>query len=1203
MKANRVARVIGKTALWISGIWLGLMLLVQIVLSTPVLTKVINSLAGDYIDGHVSFGKASVSIFSHFPRITLNLEDVELTYPHDRFDSQEKKSMQGILLYRGCGETADTLASFRRLSASISLLSLASGEIKLPHIEIDSPKIFAHYYDEEHMNWDIFISPEESRNQSDTTDVDDEDGMNIILKRLDITGEPKIVYTDSKDSLYALISMKRLSFDGHFETGALHRTAADAEIDSVFIAGRYGKDTLALGLERLHLSDMDAHMHMEVRARTFMATETFGRMTVPVVINTDLALPEDTGAAVSLRNITAEIAAIPVTGYLDARMREDRIMTEGHIEIPGCRIQNVLQQYLSKFIPELADVRTDTEVSAEAMIRGSYGYEDGSMPEVRASIDVPDSEIDYKNFPERIILGLNASFLMDTTGMMHAEVSKARLRTFGLDMNARLGISDITGKDPEIKANGRLRASLDSLKRFLPDTMNISACGSMTAEFDGTLNMSHLDLYEFSKADIDGSVKGSGIILQMPGDTIDMRVDGINLRLAPEQMTSRRDPSRTFRLMGVTGTMASADINYKDALVFKGKNIEFRAKNSTTEEQEDQQDISYLGGRFNAEMLQLNDSQGTSIKLDNTRNSFQMRPKTGQPTIPVLSLKNKNLRITYVTADNRVILTDSEISAEAAMNTLDRERRREAYLDSLAKVYPDIPRDSIFRHMRLQRAGNPVPSWMAEDDFRSSDIKVNLNETFRKYYREWDLKGNAGIRTGIVMTPYLPLRNILRGASLSITNNRISIDSLKIISGESEISAKGSLDGLRRAMLRNGSIQMDLDISSSSVNADELLRAYSMGSHYKPAERATSTEMSNAEFFKQVTADTVTTEQRAAAIFVIPGNVNADLDINVSGIRYKDLDISSFKADMVVKERCAQLTNTSMRSNIGSFDLDAFYVTRSKQDIRAGFCLDVKDMTSERFIGLAPEIGEIIPMVGSIKGLLNCEIAATASLDTTMNIIMPSVNGIVRMSGKDLSITDDEIFTSVAKTLMFRDKRKGEIDNLMLEGTIKDNVIEIFPFILKVDRYTLGLSGIQNMDMSYRHHVSVLRSPLLIRVGLNISGPDYDHMKFRLGKALYRARKMPSFTAVIDQTKNDLRYAIYNIFDTGVDQTIENRDIHSTISRHQDNIGYVNAAMMEMEDLSKEDTNRLEDGEAADAVIEKAMAAGVKAVQKALKNK
>jgi hypothetical protein len=580
-----------------------------------------------------------------------------------------------------------------------------------------------------------------------------------------------------------------------------------------------------------------------------------------------------------------------------------------------------------------------------------------------------------------------------------------------------------------------------------------------------------------------------------------------------------------------------------------------------------------------------------------------MRPKRGQPTIPVLSLKNQNLRITYITSDNRVILTDSEISAEAAMNTLDRKRRREAFMDSLANVYPDIPRDSLMRHIRAQRATRAVPSWMAEEDFRESDIKIDLNETFKTYYREWDITCNAGIRTGIVMTPYLPLRNILRGASLSITSNRISIDSLKIMSGESEISTTGSLDGLRRAMLGNGSIKMDLSISSGSINADELLKAYAVGSQYDPSERTVSSDMTNAEFFKQVTIDTAATVESAMELIVIPGNVNADLNINASGIRYKDLDISSFKADMMIKERCAQLTNTSMRSNMGGFDLDAFYVTRSKQDIRVGFCLDINDVTSERVTSLVPEIGEIVPMVNSIKGLLNCEIAATASFDTEMNIIVPSINGIVRMSGKDLSISDDEVYTSVARMLMFKDKKKGEIENLLLEGTIKDNRVEVFPFILKLDRYTLGLSGIQNMDMSYKHHVSVLRSPLLIRLGLNINGPDYDHMKFKLGKALYRTKKMPSFTAVIDQTKNDLRSSILGIFDNGIDQTLENRDIQSRISIHQNSIGYVNAAEMEMEELSGEERNRLEEGKAAEATLEQAMADAVAAVQEILNNK
>lgn len=1213
MNARKTAKRLGKITLWILGIWMGLLLLIQIVLSPAVLTRIINSLAGDYVDADVSFGKASVSVFSHFPKITLNLEDVEITYPHDRFNSLERKSMQGALLYSGCGETADTLASLRRLSASVSLLPLIAGDIKLPHIEIDSPKIFAHYYDEKHANWNIFGTSEESTSESNDTTAakssgstgssGSEDSMNIILKKISITGNPKIVYTDSQDSLFALITMKNMSFDGNFETEALHKLLADATVDSLFVAGRYGKDTLALGLDRLRLKDRSSHMNMQIKAKTFLATETFGRMMVPIEFESDFTLPEDPGIAVSLRNIITHIATIPATGNIDVKMRDDRMITEGNIDISQCRIQSVLQQYLAQFIPELNEVRTDTEVSANAIISGYYGYDDGVMPDVKVTLSVPDSEIDYSTFPEKIHIGMDAKFSMDTAGVMNADVTKARIHTYGLGLDATCGIYDMAGDDPEIEIHGDLRAALDSLRRFLPDSLDMTAEGRLTADLDGTMRMSHLDMYEFSKAGIEGNISGKGILFQMPDDTIDVRMDGIDLRLAPEDITSKRDPSKTFRLMGLTGTIAMADINYKESVVFKGKNIDFGAKNSVDDSNEDQQNVSYLGGRFNADMMQLDDSEGTSIKLEKTKNSFQMRPKRGQPTIPVLSLKNKNLRITYKTSDNRVILTDSDISAEAAMNTIDRKRRREAYLDSIAKIYPDIPRDSLFRHMRAQRTAQAVPSWMTEEDFKSSDIKVDLNETFRKYYREWDIKGHAGIRTGIIMTPYLPLRNILKGASLSLTNNHVAIDSLKMMAGETELCATGSINGLRRVMLGNGNIQMNMDISSGSLNADELLKAYTIGSQYEADETKPKEEMTNAEFFKQVTTDTVKASVASApTLFVIPGNINASINLNTSGIRYKDLNISSLTADMLIKERCAQLTGTSMRSNMGGFDLDAFYVTRSKEDIRAGFCLDVKDVTSKRVIGLVPEIGELIPMIGSIEGLLNCEIAATASLDTTMNIIMPSVNGILRMSGKDLSISDDELYTSVAKMLMFRNKKKGEIDDLMIEATIKDNIIEVLPFILKIDRYTLGLSGIQNMDMSYKHHVSVLRSPLLIRLGLNLSGPDYDHMKFKIGKALYRAKKMPSFTAVIDQTKNTLRYSIYNIFETGIDNTLDHGDMQAIIAQHQNSIGYINAANMEMEDLSKEEMSKLEDSGNTESALEEAMAAAVAAVQEVLGN-
>lgn len=1204
MRVKRTIKGIGKITLWLLGIWAGLLILIQIVLSPAVMTKIINRLSSEYIDADVNFGKASVSIFRHFPRVTLSLEDVEITYPHDRFDSLEQRSMQGILLYSGCGETADTLASIQRLSASLSLSSLMTGSIRIPHLEIDRPKIFAHYYDEHHANWNIWKSDASAEEETDSLKLEDtsDDGMNIVFRKISLSGDPTIVYTDSKDSLFTLITMNEMAFDGNFETNAILKTMANAHIENLFLAGRHGADTLAVRLDRLNVEDAGQHMHIDIRANTFLASEMHDRIIVPIDFSTDLSFNDDSGLAITLDAIKSEIATIPASGHLSVKMTDDRTSMNGKIDIDRFKVQVLLHAYMAKYLPELANVRTGSVISANATINGHFDSY-GTTPDININIEMPESDIDYSTFPEKIHMGMTACFQMDTTGRMRADITKGGISTSGLKIDVKGGIEDITGEDPQIKINGDMMASLDALRKFLPDTMNIITEGSLTAKLNGTLKSSDIGMYRFSNADLTGEVNGDGIKISMPDDTIDLKIDGLDVRLAPDYVTSKRDPSKSFRLMGITGDLTKADITFKNAFSFKGQNINFSAKNSTDNADEAKKGVAYLGGRFNADLLQLDDSQGNSIKFEKTLNSFQMRPKRGQSNVPVLSVSNRNLRITYVTDDNRAILTDSQISAEAAMNTFDRLQRRNAYLDSLAKAHPDIPRDSLYGFMRSRRAVKRIPSWMTEEDFQSSDIRIDLNETFRKYYREWDLKGNAAIRTGIIMTPYFPLRNILRGASMSITNNMISIDSLKMMAGDSEICMKGSVSGLRRAMLGNGGIQMDLKLSSGSVNADEMLKAYSIGSQFEAENTTSAGNMTNAEFFKQVTTDTVLAVPAAPELFVIPGNIYADIDITASGIKYKDLSISSFNADMLIKERCAQLTNTSMRSNMGGFDLDAFYATRSKKDIQIGLCLDIKDVTSERVINLVPQIGKIMPMIGSINGMLNCEFAATASLDTTMSIQMNTVNGIARLSGRNLSISDDEFYTEIARKLMFKNKKKGEIDQLQVEGSIKDNSLEVFPFILDIDRYTLAVSGRQNMDMSYRHHVSVLRSPLLIRLGLNISGPDYDHMKFKVGKALYRVNKMPSFTAVIDQTKNDLRYSIYNIFETGIDKTIENRDMQSLILRHQNDIGYINAAELKMEELSETELEKLEDSEKADSILEEAMAAAASAVQEALKNK
>ena len=1167
-------RILLKIVAWVAGIWLAIMIIAQIVLSSSILTGLINKYADQFIDGDITFGKAQVSLFRRFPKVSMTLEDFSITYPSERYDSLERAGAQGHMLYSGCADAADTLASFREFSASIRLIPLIKGEIHIPHVNLVKPRIFAHSYDSENANWNIFKTSEE---EADTTSS----AMPVIsLGHISFSEHPHIVYTDSKDTVFAMIDLARLSLDGDLKTDRLEKASIGFEIDSMFIAGRLGRDTVALGLDRLRIKEHKGHMDFSADAKTFLATRAFGRMRVPISFNGSVSFPKDTVTAISLENFNADIAYIPIHADAEVRLHEGMTGVQANIAIDGCNVQKILTEYLAGFIPEVRLVETDATIGLNADISGFYDHATGALPDISASLSIPESEIKYEPFPHSVRLGMHALAQTDASGKVNVDIDKALVKTVGMQLLASAGADDLMGDDPMLEIDGTADVSLDSLQTFIPDSLDLTASGRLAARIKGKARMSHLNIYNFSRADLDGFLNCNDISIEMPSDTISVAIDSIGITIGPEERASRRDPSRKFRLLALNGFVGNADATF-GTMVLDGENLKVSAKNSIPEG-DDTTKVSRFAGNFSAEKINLKDSEGTSINMDQTSNSFHMLPKKGQPTVPHLTFTSKNKRITLITSVNRAILTDSEIKASAAMNTLERKAKRQALIDSLARVYPTVPKDSLLRHMMKQRGTREVPEWMKEEDFKKSDIDIKLDETMAKYFREWDLKGDIGVRTGIVMTPYFPLRNILKGFEVGFDNNEVRIDSMKFVSGSSEIAAKGKLTGLRRALLRNGTMKLDLDITSGGMDANELLRAYNAGSGFNPETMKESLEgASNAEFFKMVTTDTTAVSEEIELI-VIPANLVADISVNASDIKYSNLDISKVTAALAMKERCVQITNTTAKTNMGDISFDGFYSTKSKKDLKAGFSLNLDDITAEKVISLMPSVDTLMPMLKSFKGLLNCEMACTAQLDTNMNNITPSINGVMRIGGENLSISDNELYRTLAKKLIFRNKKEGKTDKMTVEGVIKDNVVEVFPFILKVDRYTLAMSGLQNLDMSFKYHVSVLKSPLLFRIGIDLYGPDFDNFKFKIGKAKYKANNIPVFSAVIDDTKINLVESIKGIFEKGVEAAVSENEKQAAIDEHKKNIGYVNAVDMELEALSEKEQAELASEEKAD---------------------
>ena len=259
----KTGKVIRNTVLWTLGTVVGLVLLVlvtlQVLLRPKVLTRIVNRVAAEYVEGEVNFSEVKAHVIKSFPYLHLEAGNCSVTYPHSRYaryDSLYTESSRRFSLMKAgwqrpeipgqagkdgqngqagkdgqngragkdekqAGkERQDTLASFRRLDVELNYVALLGGTIHIHSLTLTRPRIFAHYYDSTAANWDILpiggsAAPSETTERKETTA---KPLPAIKLREIHLTDRPFIVFTNPKDTLHGLFTMRRLNLDGKLET-------------------------------------------------------------------------------------------------------------------------------------------------------------------------------------------------------------------------------------------------------------------------------------------------------------------------------------------------------------------------------------------------------------------------------------------------------------------------------------------------------------------------------------------------------------------------------------------------------------------------------------------------------------------------------------------------------------------------------------------------------------------------------------------------------------------------------------------------------------------------------------------------------------------------------------------------------------------------------------------------------------------------
>ena len=1128
-------KTLGKVIAIICALLVLLVTALQIVLNRPFVSRLADRYASEYIDGDLEFSGMHFSVIRNFPGLRVTLDTLSVTYPRWKFSEYDKAPVRSRLLDAGKGADTDTLLRFDRFTASVNPFRLLSGRIRLNDARMYGLSVYAHQYDTT-ANWSIFGAPRKP--EKDT--VDAPLSLPWISVGEVLVKDTKLIYTNQMDTVFVAAGADRLCVSGRFRTGGdegFRLKKASFRLDSLRAHGRFPADTLAAALDYLYVDNQVRQVfNVGMGASLTAFSSSFGRLKIPAELKAVLDIDrKPRRMKVEMPMLRAELAHIPLEAQGTLWRTDDSTRIRMHCSIDDCDLGEILEEYGPSINALASDVSTNARLSLEADADGYLSG--GRIPSVSATLRIPSSRVYYK--PKDLMASLDVDAVGSTTPekYVRAGIRKLALSTSGLDLDVTGNAKDLLGSNPAFDVHATGHAIADSLKKFFPEDAGFEAGGDVAIRLDAKTDKEELTTYRFRKSDIYGEVLSGFLSFSMPEDTLKARAHNSAIRL-----TSGRD-----------GLNITADLD--SAIVDKG--TELRASVRKME---------------NAFRMYKVDSHGTSV--------------------PRLTFNTSHRSIFVKAGTNRIGLFGTKIGAAMQMRAIDnRKELIRHFIDSLQRVYPGVPKDSLLIVAMGGRQSSDVPSYMKEDDFSKRDISIKLDSTITKYLKQWKPSGSIEIARGFFSTPALPLRTRIKGFSGRFTDNEIVLDSINVVSGTSDVSARGEVSGLRRVIFGKGLIKTNLDIKAGRVNLNEIFVALDKGKTTVETDVNSETEGS---FVVDSIADARATVDMIP-MAVVPGNLDAVVTMSAGDVELMDFTASNAVANVKIKDRVLQLTDAEASTNLGYAGVNAFFSTKSWDDMSMGADLRLRDISAAGIIRMLPKVDDMLPALKSFDGKLALDLSVTSQLDSSLNVVVPSVDGIMRISGKDLMISDAGNLRRVTGLLGFKNKNIGHIDDLAVDAVVHDSKLEVFPFELSVDRYKLALRGSQGYDKSMNYHISVLKSPFLIPFGINIYGYTYN-WRFLLGFAKYREGKVPVYTEQLDNMQINVLQSIRDVFNRGVDKA--RKQIRESGSEMYSNVAGSGQALPADGDYASLDSLSLEMAMAAadaelDAEVEEALSSSI----------
>lgn len=391
------------------------------------------------------------------------------------------------------------------------------------------------------------------------------------------------------------------------------------------------------------------------------------------------------------------------------------------------------------------------------------------------------------------------------------------------------------------------------------------------------------------------------------------------------------------------------------------------------------------------------------------------------------------------------------------------------------------------------------------------DADILNDNTQKDVFLQWLVKGFIDITQGSITISGLSHTIEIPSVRMNFEPEIFNIEESRIKIDKSDFQLTGNLNNVLSYFRGDSILKGNFSFVSNITDISQLM--------------ALTSGIGNGDTTAVQQAEALDSDTTYTGPYMVPKGIDVLLNTN---IKMAILGIDTAKnivGDVQVKDGILLLDGLTFETPAARIQLTAMYRTPRKNHLYLGLDYHMLNVEIGELLTMIPDIDTLMPMLRSFGGKGEFHLAIETYLDSLYNIKKSTLRGASSIRGINLVLMDGETFSEIANKLKFNKKTENIVDSLSVEFTIFRNEVDIYPFLIVMDKYKAVIAGRHNFDLSFDYHVSVVDSPLPIKLGLDLKG-NMDDLSYSLVKCRYPEFYRPASRKVVENRQLELRKMI-----------------------------------------------------------------------------